>query len=56
MYSYGKPNLTNLPIELGKRIFKHILSTPPLDIELLKKKGDEQVRQMKRALEKEKDA
>ena len=25
---YGKPCMTNLPSDLGKAIFKHILSTP----------------------------
>lgn len=28
---YAKPNLTNLPSELGKGIFKQILSTPRPD-------------------------
>ena len=28
---YGKPRMTNLPSELGVRIFKQILSTPAPD-------------------------
>jgi len=33
---YGKPCMTNLPPDLGKSIFKHILNTPPVDDEKMK--------------------
>ena len=32
---YGKPTMTNLPSDLGKGIFRQIMSTPPPDYERL---------------------
>jgi len=42
---YAKPDMTSLPAELGKAIFRQILSTPKPD--------DEQMAVEARALEKE---
>lgn len=49
---FGKPNMTNLPRDLGIRIFKTILSTPPPDFEAMEREADELERQM--ILEREK--
>ncbi|MBR1598472.1 MAG: hypothetical protein IJ661_06180 [Lachnospiraceae bacterium] len=49
---FGKPNLTGLPKDLGLRIFKAILSTPPPDFEKMDWEADELERQMKIELEK----
>ena len=34
---YGKPNMTNLPTDLGKAIFKQILETPKADEDTLER-------------------
>ena len=34
---YGKPNMNNLPYELGKSIFEEILNSKPVDRDAIKK-------------------
>lgn len=36
---YGKPSMTNLPPELGARIFKQILSSPVPDREKMRRES-----------------
>lgn len=36
---FGKPNMTNLPSELGKAIFQQILNTPKPNDELLEEEA-----------------
>ena len=43
---YGKPNMTNLPKDLGVRIFKTILATPTPDFKKMHEKSVELERQM----------
>ncbi len=43
---YGKPCMTNLPANLGRAIFKHILSTPPVDDEKMKAESARLVSEM----------
>ena len=38
---YGKPSMTNLPYDLGKRIFEEMLNSPKPDREAMKKKAAE---------------
>ena len=38
---YGKPNMNNLPYELGKSIFEEILNSKPVDREAIKKEVEE---------------
>ena len=51
---FGKPNMTGLPKDLGKRIIKTILSTPAPDFEKMEKEADALERQMKLEREKHK--
>ena len=39
--TYGKPNMASLEGELGRRIMETIRSTPPLDLEKLRRECDE---------------
>lgn len=43
---YGRPSMTNLPYDLGKRIFEEMLSTPRPDREAMKKKADKMEAEM----------
>ena len=43
---YGKPNMTNLPKDLGVRIFKTILATPAPDFKKMHEESVELERQM----------
>ncbi len=43
---YGKPCMTNLPSNLGKAIFQHILNTPPVDDEKMKAESARLVAEM----------
>ena len=43
---YGKPNMTNLPKDLGVRIFKTILAAPTPDFKKMHEKSVELERQM----------
>ena len=38
---FGKPNMTNLPKDLGTRIFRTILSTPAPDWDKMEREADE---------------
>jgi len=38
---YGKPNMNNLPYELGKAIFEEMDNSPKVDREALRKEADE---------------
>lgn len=53
---YGKPSMTDLPAELGVRIFKQILSTPPIDYDQMKKRSDELLKQMTEDMKRHGDA
>lgn len=50
---YGKPNMNNLPYELGKSIFEEILNSPKVDRENRKKESLELEKQMIEARKKE---
>lgn len=50
---YRKPSMTNLPPELGKAIFRQILSTPAPDRAKLRKESERLEREMVREREKE---
>lgn len=50
---YGKPNMANLPSELGKAIFEQILSTPRPDDEKLDAEARELEKQMIKVRERE---
>ena len=50
---YGKPNMTNLPSELGKAIFEQILNTPRPDDEKLDAEARELEKQMIKVRERE---
>ena len=39
---YGKPNMNNLPYELGKEIFEEILNSPKVDREARRREGNQQ--------------
>ena len=52
---FGKPNMTNLPKDLGVRIFKTILSTPAPDFQKLHEESVELERQMMIEREKHKN-
>lgn len=52
---FGKPNMTNLPKDLGVRIFKTILSTPAPDWEKMEKEANELEQQMMMEREKHKN-
>ncbi|MBQ6334274.1 MAG: hypothetical protein IJI46_04315 [Erysipelotrichaceae bacterium] len=43
---YGKPNMNNLPYELGKSIFEEILNSKPVDREQFDKEVNELKKQM----------
>jgi len=43
---YGRPCMTNLPPDLGRAIFKHILNTPPVDDEKMKAESARLVAEM----------
>lgn len=49
---FGKPNMANLPKDLGTRIFKTILATPAPDFKKMHEESVELEKQMK--LEREK--
>ncbi len=49
---FGKPNMTNLPKDLGTRIFRTILSTPAPDWDKMEQEADELERQMLIEMEK----
>ena len=51
---YRKPNLTNLPPELGKAIFKQILSTPAPDRKARQREAERLEREIIKEREKEK--
>ncbi|MBR5341367.1 MAG: hypothetical protein IK151_05525 [Erysipelotrichaceae bacterium] len=38
---YGKPNMNNLPYELGKAIFEEIRNSPRVDREAIRKEVEE---------------
>lgn len=46
---YGKPCMTNLPSDLGKAIFKHILSTPIPNRDEMNAESERLVNEMLRA-------
>ena len=48
---YTKPNMTNLPYELGKAIFEQILNTPKPDDERI----DEEARKLEKEMIKVRD-
>jgi len=50
---FAKPNMANLPSELGKAIFKQILSTPRPDDEKLDAEARELEKQMIKVRERE---
>ena len=50
---YGKPNMTNLPTDLGKAIFKRILSTPVPDRNKMKAESAELLKEMIRERDRE---
>ena len=52
---FGKPNMTNLPKDLGVRIFKTILATPAPDFKKMEQEADELERQMMIEREKHKN-
>ena len=37
---YGRPNLMNMPEDLGRAIFKQMLETPPVDDEAMQAESD----------------
>lgn len=41
MKRYGKPNLTNLPSDLGIKIFQQIRNTPPPDEAAMQQKRNQ---------------
>ena len=47
--SYGKPSLTNLPPELGKRIFEQILNSKPVSDEERRAKTKAAIDRIKKA-------
>lgn len=49
---YGKPNMTNLPPELGRAIFEQMLNTPPSDLKKMKEEADMLEKKMKEEMEK----
>lgn len=53
MIRYGKPSLTNLPADLGKRIFKQIMNTPAPDRAKMKAESDQLLKQMIKDRERE---
>ena len=50
---FGKPNMTNLPSDLGKAIFKQILSTPRPDYTKMQEEAVKLEREMVKVREKE---
>ena len=50
---FGKPNMTNLPSELGAAIFKQILSTPRPDYAKMQEEATRLEREMVKVREKE---
>ena len=52
---FGKPNMTNLPKDLGVRIFKTILATPAPDFKKMHEESLELERQMMIEREKHKN-
>lgn len=50
---YGKPCMTNLPPELGARIFKQILNSPVPDREKMRAESRRLVEEIVKAREKE---
>ena len=44
---YGKPNMTNMPKEIGIKIFKEILNSPIPDRKKLMEEADELEKKMK---------
>ena len=50
---YGKPNMNNLPYELGKEIFEEILNSKPVDKEARHRKVEEFKKKAIEAREKE---
>ncbi|MBR5341369.1 MAG: hypothetical protein IK151_05535 [Erysipelotrichaceae bacterium] len=50
---YGRPNMNNLPYELGKAIFEEILHSKPVNREQFNKEVDEFKKQMIEARRKE---
>ena len=50
---FGKPSMTNLPTELGVRIFKQILNTPRPDYAKMHEKAVRLEREMVKVRERE---
>ena len=50
---FGKPNMTNLPSELGIGIFRQILNTPKPDYLKMQEEAIKLEREMKKVREKE---
>jgi len=50
---YGKPSMTNLPPELGKRIFEQILNSPKVNWNEMHKKAQKLEKDMINELEKQ---
>ena len=50
---FGKPNMTNLPSELGIGIFRQILNTPKPDYLKMQEEAVKLEREMKKVREKE---
>ena len=50
---FGKPNMTNLPSELGVRIFKQIMNTPKPDYAKMQEEAVRLEREMVKVREKE---
>ena len=50
---YGRPNMNNLPYELGKAIFEEIMNSPKIDREERRKKALEMERQIIEARQRE---
>ncbi len=50
---YAKPSLTNLPTDLGQKIFNQILNTPAPNRKKMKEESDALLRDMIRERDKE---
>ncbi len=53
---YGKPSMTNLPYELGKRIFEEMENSPRVDREAMKKRADKMEAEMYATMLKDQEA
>ena len=53
---YRKPNMANLPPDVGRDIIRQILNTPPPDWEARQKEADRLEQEIMKELEREKES